>query len=211
MISDSGEGRAYITVLDDDGYLPLARAVSEQLASRARSIIIKSASVSADSWAILSHGLSEKLGQLGVRQASFIGMGAGATLAQNLALNEPRAVRSMAVIDSATRPHPSFWQRFTDALESRLPFGLPLRLGSRGFNVSSYVHRFRCPLLIVSTNRASTFIRNELQQLARLAPTAWQVDISTMDGDGQGAALAQTILAFQETPVKCPQKNAGGR
>jgi pimeloyl-ACP methyl ester carboxylesterase len=211
VISDNGGGRTYITILDDDGYLPLAQAVSEQLVQRARSVVIRSSAVNVDTWAGLSEALSVTLGQLGVRQDSLIGMGAGATLAQNLALNEPRAVRSMAVIDAAARPHPSQWQRVIDALELRLPFGLPLRLGLRGFNVSSYIHRFRCPLLIVSTKRASAFIRQELQHLACLAPTAWRVDLSAVEGEREGEALAQTILAFQETPVKCPQKNTGAR
>jgi pimeloyl-ACP methyl ester carboxylesterase len=151
------------------------------------------------------------IAELGVRQASLIGMGAGATLAQNLALTEPKMVRSMAVVDAASRPHPSRWERFVDALEARLPFGLPLRLGSAGFNVRSYVHRFRCPLLIVCTRRAGTFIRAELKQLSVLAPTAWRVDLTDIPVDEEAASFAETILSFQETPVKCPQKNSKER
>jgi len=47
--------------------------------------------------------------------------------------------------------------------------------------------------------------------LACLAPTAWRVDLGAVEGEREGEALAHTILAFQETPVKCPQKNTGAR
>jgi pimeloyl-ACP methyl ester carboxylesterase len=138
-------------------------------------------------------------------------MGAGASLAQNVALTEPKTVRSMAVVDAASRPHPSRWERVIDAIEARLPFGLPLRLGSGGFNVRSYLHRFRCPLLVVCTRRAGAFIREELRQLSILAPTAWQVDLAGVAAHEEAKAFTDTILAFQETPAKCPQKNTKER
>jgi hypothetical protein len=208
ILLDVGSGRAYITVLDDDEYLPLARSVTEQLSAKARSIVIKSRTVTVESWSSLAEQLLAVIADLGVRQASLVGMGAGATLAQNLALSEPKTVRSLAVIDAASRPHPTRWERLLDAVESRLPFGLPLRLGSTGFNVRSYVHRFRCPLLIVCTRRASLFVREELRQLARLAPTAWLVDLTDVVAEQEVKSLTETILAFQETPAKCPQKNS---
>jgi pimeloyl-ACP methyl ester carboxylesterase len=211
VLFDQGTGRAYITIVDDDCYLPLVSAVAEQIARTARSIVVKSQSITSDSWRTLSEALVSTIAQIGVRQASLIGMGAGATLAQNIALIEPKTVRSMVVVDAASRPHPSVWDRFIDALEARLPFGLPLRLGSKGFNVRSYVHRFRCPLLIVSTRRASTFIRDELKQLALLSPTAWRVDLAEIPSAEEAPFFAETVIAFQETPVKCPQKNLGER
>jgi len=207
ILFDQGTGRAYITIVDDDRYLSLVRAVSDQISRTARSIVVKSRSITSDSWRALSDSLLLTIAQVGVRQASLIGMGAGATLAQNIALIEPKTVRSMVVVDAASRPHPSSWDRFVDTLEARLPFGLPLRLGSKGFNVRSYVHRFRCPLLIVSTSRASTFIRDELRQLALLSPTAWRVDLSDTHREQEASVFAETVIAFQETPVKCPQKN----
>lgn len=207
ILFDGGSGRVYITIVDDDQYLPLARAIGERLCAKARSVVIRSESVTASSWSALSTALRALIAQLGVRQASLIGMGAGATLAQNLALTEPKTVRSMAVIDAAARPHPSRWERLIDALEARLPFGLPLRLGSNGFNVRSYLHRFRSPLLVVCTRRAGAFIREEVRQLAELAPTAWFIDLSQYNQEEESAHLAETITSFQETPVKCPQKS----
>ena len=206
VLSDKGSGRTFITIVDDESYLPFAKAVVDSLATRARSVLLQSSSVTAASWHELSEGLNETLSKLNVRQASVVGMGAGATLAQNLALSHPKMVRSLAIVDSSSRPHPTRFERIVDWFEERLPFGLPLRLGSMGFNVKAYVHRLRCPLLVIATSRASTFIREELKSLAERAPTAWKVVLSGPI-DSQIADLSDALLTFQDTPAKCPQKN----
>lgn len=207
VLSDSGSGRTFITVVDDSSYLPFATAVAEKLAKKARSVLLMSASVTAQSWEALSLELSKKLSELNVRQASLVGLGAGATLAQNLALNQPKVVRTLAIVDASSRPHPSRWERFVDWVEEHLPFGLPLRLGTQGFNVKAYLHRLRCPVLVIATGRASSFLREEVHTTALRAPTAWRVILSGPI-DSQIVELSDTLLSFQDTPAKCPQKNS---
>lgn len=206
VIADAGSGRAFITVVDEDLYLPFATAVAEKLSQRARSVVIMSPSITASSWEALSQAFGGKLAELNVRQASFVGMGAGATLVQNVALDQPKLVRSLAIVDSSSRPHPSRWERVVDWVEARLPFGLPLRLGAGGFNVKSYLHRLRCPLLVIATSNASAFIQEEAKSIALRAPTAWRVALRGTT-ESQISELTDTLLAFQETPAKCPQKN----
>lgn len=206
ILSDKGSGRTFITIVDDEAYLPFAKAVVDTLSAKARSVLLMSSSVTASSWEGLSESLSSVLTNLNVRQASVVGMGAGAALAQNLALSQPKTVRSLAIVDSSSRPHPTRWERLVDWVEEHLPFGLPLRLGSTGFNVKAYVHRLRCPLLVIATSRASAFIREELQSLASRAPTAWKISLAG-SLDSQIADLSDALLSFQDTPAKCPQKN----
>ena len=206
VLSDTGSGRTFITIVDDEAYLPFARAVVESLSAKARSVLVMSSSVTASTWEGLSEAFSAALVTLNVRQASVVGMGAGAALAQNLALAHPKTVRSLAIVDSSSRPHPSRWERVVDWVEEHLPFGLPLRLGSSGFNVKAYVHRLRCPLLVISTSRASVFIREELASLASRAPTAWKISL-TGPVERQISDLSEALLTFQDTPAKCPQKN----
>lgn len=206
VLSDQGSGRTFITIVDDEAYLPFARAVVDTLAAKARSVLLMSSAVTAASWESLSEALNGTLATLNVRQASVVGMGAGAALAQNLALSNPKTVRSLAIVDSSSRPHPTRWERCVDWIEEHLPFGLPLRLGSSGFNVKAYVHRLRCPLLVIVTSRASAFIREELHSLASRAPTAWKVALSG-PVETQIADLSEALLNFQDTPAKCPQKN----
>lgn len=208
IVSDEGTGRVFVTILDDLAYLPLAQGLAASLREKARSVLVMSAPVATDTWESLSESLAELMPSLGMKQASLIGFGAAATLAQNLALCQPKLVRTLAVIDSSTRPHPTRWERLVDHLEERLPFGLPLRLGSQGFNIKSYVHRLRCPLLVVGTPKASSFIRAELKSLAALAPTAWEAWIAGESAEAESHSLTATLLAFQDVPAKCPQKRS---
>jgi pimeloyl-ACP methyl ester carboxylesterase len=191
-------------VVDDPAYLPMVEASAGYLERSARCVVLESSAVTGTNWLSLSEQVYAQLLQLGVRQASLIGIGACATLAQSIALREPKLVRSMVVVDAATRPHPSRWERVVDAIERRLPFGLPLRLGMQGFNVRSFSHRFRCPLLLITTRRAGSFVREELRAFADLAPTAWRVDLSAVADEGR--QVAETLEAFQSTPAKCPQR-----
>ncbi len=209
VLSDTGAGRTFITIVDEQKYLPFATAVAGKLAVRARSILLMSPAVNVSSWDGLSHLFSEKLAELGIRQASLVGMGAGATLVQNVALNQPKLVRSLAIVDSSSRPHPTRWDRCIDWLEEHLPFGLPLRLGTKGFNVKAYLHRLRCPVLVIATGKASSFIQEEVRGMNLRAPTAWRVFVGGTDEE-QIAQLSDTLLSFQDTPAKCPQKNQKG-
>lgn len=206
ILADNGSGRSFITVIDDDRCAPLANAVAQRLESRARSILVKSAPVTDRNWGELTEQVAATLARLQIRQVSVVGIGAGATLAQNLALTSPKTVRSLAIIDASSRPHPRWWERYIDWLEERLPFGLPLRLGSVGFNSKAYLHRLRCPVLAITTSEASSFVREELKALAARAPTAWGVELRG-SSEEQVEALTSALLAFQDTPAKCPQKN----
>jgi len=205
--SDRGSGRAVVAVIDSSQYVELAQHLTERLSHRARAILIECHGVSDDNWPALSRTLEATLEILKVRQASFVGFGDGATIVQNIALAHPRLVRSLVFVDSTLRPHPTWWQRCVDAIEHRLPFGLPLRLGSKGFNVRSYAHRLRCPVLVVGTVRAHAFIKAELDSLGVLTPTAWRVQLTSSSPKDESAELCELVMTFQGTPAKCPQKN----
>ena len=207
VVADQGAGRSFITIIDSAEYRALGIAVTNRISQRARSILVEAPSIAAENWRDLALALEELLVSLGIRQASFVGLGAGAALAENLALENPKAVRSLVVVDSTLQPHPSRWQRIVDSIERNLPFGLPLRLGARGFNVRAYAHRLRCPLLAVQTKRASNFIRSELESLGMLAPTAWNVQLRAETGEQESIELGDLVWAFQDAPAKCPQKN----
>jgi pimeloyl-ACP methyl ester carboxylesterase len=206
VLSDQGSGRCFVAVIDSDQYADLAQDLAERLSHRARTILLRCQAVSDENWAELSRVFEATLESLKVRQASFVGFGAGAAIIQNIALETPKVARSLVVVDSTLRPHPSAWQRW-DAIERRLPFGLPLRLGSRGFNVRSYAHRLRCPVLVVGTARANSFVRAELSSLGALAPTAWLVQLESESRTGESGELSDLVVTFQDTPAKCPQKN----
>jgi pimeloyl-ACP methyl ester carboxylesterase len=207
VVSDQGSGRAFVVVFDDPAYLSLVLSIGDAIAKSARAVILQSAPVTGESWRGLADTLGAQLTELKVRQASFVGVAAGATLVQDLTLTNPKIVRTLVIIDASLRPHPSRFERALDAIEARLPFGLPLRLGSKSFNVRAFAHRLRCPMLLVSTRRASAFVCRELHALGEVAPTAWHVEVESEGFSAESAELADYVLAFQDTPAKCPQKN----
>ena len=116
VISDIGQGRVFLIIVDDLNYIALAHEIALQLSQRARVVTLLSAAVTATSWEPLSQILSELVAKLAIRQASLVGLGAGATLAQNLVLVNPKLVRTLVVIDSSSRPHPSRWERLVDRI-----------------------------------------------------------------------------------------------
>lgn len=113
------------------------------------------------------------------------------------------------MVDSPTRPHPTWVERLIDRLEEWLPFGLPLRIGAKGFNIKAYLHRLRCPVLLIATGRVGAFVRSDLQMSALRAPTAWSVSLEGSE-DEQLEQLSEALLVFQDVPAKCPQKNSKG-
>lgn len=207
VLSDIGSGRSFVTIVDDDRYSELVNSVAGQISQRARSVVLKTPPILADNWSSIAKDMADALSKLGIRQSSFIGVGSCAALAEDLALTAPKSVRSLVVIDSPLRPHPTMWERVVDALERRLPFGLPLRLGSKGFNVRSYAHRLRCPVLTVATKRATQFVKSELAALGNLAPTSWHISLRGITDADQARELCDIVVGFQDTPAKCPQKN----
>ena len=152
VILDQGSGRSFVVVFDDPNYSELAQAVAAAIAGRARTVVIQSDPITGDSWSNLADTLAALLVDLKIKQGSFVGLAAGATLVQNLALNSPKLVRTLVVIDASLRAHPTRFERTLDALESRLPFGLPLLLGSNSFNITAFAHRLRWLILLVSTD-----------------------------------------------------------
>lgn len=208
VISDAGSGRSFVVVFDDPAYSDFAKAIAAAIADRARAVVVQSDRITGDSWRDLSSALANLLVELRIKQGSFVGLAAGAALVQNLALENPKLVRTLVIVDASLRAHPSKFERVLDSVESRLPFGLPLRLGSKSFNIRAYAHRLRCPMLLVSTERASGFVTRELRDLGLVAPTAWYVALSDSDAQGSEASeLADLVLTFHDTPAKCPQKN----
>lgn len=204
-LSDQGEGRSFIILFDDSSHLGLIESTAKSLGTKCRVLVFRSAEVSHVNWEVLSAALPELLTAEKIRQASFLCFGASANLVESLLLTEPKAVRTLVVVDAPSRPHPSTWDRLVDKVERFLPLGLPLRLGTVGFNVQAYLHRVRCPLLVVTTPKAGAFLQGDAEGVALSAPTAWRI-VLTDEQLSQGL-LSETIVQFQDTPAKCPQKN----
>ena len=204
VLSELGQGRAFI-LLREKGSYPLADALLAPLAERARVLLLECEAVSAAGWKSLGESLLRTLQERGIRQASFVGFGAGSALVQDLALRELKLVRTLVLVDAETRPHATRLDRVIDRLEQFFPLGLPLRARGRWFDVRPFLHRLRCPTLVVTTPQATAHSRAEAVVFAKQLPTGWSVELSAGE---EAAQLCAHLLRFQDVSAKCPQRRA---
>ena len=167
-------------------------------------VVLETDPITDNNWLEVVQGFEQALQKLSVRQCALVGFGAAGALVQYLVLTSPKLVRSIILVDSAFRPHPTSFSRFVDRIENALPLGLPLRAPERGFDAKPFAQRIRCPALIVLTDNVSPFIHSQAHELARRIPSAWVVSLGSPD---QVTQFGELLDAFEGVPVKCPQKN----
>jgi pimeloyl-ACP methyl ester carboxylesterase len=200
--SEAGTGRTFILLVERP-QCEDAQALHLELARKTRSLVVESAQVLSSNWPILTQELLDFILEKGLRQITFVAWGAAATLVMNVALLEPKLVRSMVVIEAGMRPRWTWFTRCIDWLEKFLPLGLPLRLRSEEFDARSLLQRIRCPVLVVTSARSSEFLKEQADEMLGRLPTAWRVHLPAANSQFE---LCRTILEFQEVPAKAPQR-----
>ena len=205
ILQDRGQGRPYIAFFENrDHYQEYLRNFKEFELKSSRTIIFECNPLSDLNWNNSYLELTKTLDNLKIKQAAFITFGATCTLIQNLALQDLKSVRTIVFIDATCRPHPSKLMRIADKIEDSLPLGLPLRMQNQSFDAKPFLHRIRCPVLVVITDKASGYQREQAAVLAAGLPSAWSVEVKDSFDLGE---FARMIEDFQEVPVKCSQKN----
>jgi hypothetical protein len=204
LIAESGSGRSFIIIYEENDHSDLAGALFEALQKTSRALLIAAPRIDDNNWQSLTKLLLDLLEIKGIRQASFVSFSDASALVMNISLQDLKLVRTLVLVDAATRPHPSLFSRMIDRLERFLPLGLPMRSYSKGFDAKSFLQRIRCPVLVVTTQRASLFILKEAEILMSSLPSAWYCKLDTIDEVGQ---LNIQVMEFQKVPAKCPQKN----
>lgn len=203
ILADNGTGRAFVVLFESGAYAAAARALFEALAGKTRALLCQSATVSDNNWQALSVSLESALAAAGIRQSSFISFGPASSLVQNLCLRDIKQVRGAVFIDASGRPHPTRTSRIIDAIESKLPIGLPFRSRLPGFDGRSFLQRIRCPVLVISSSRASSYQKEQAHMISRALPTSWYLELKS----GEEALLTDKILEFAQLPAKRPMKN----
>ncbi len=155
--------------------------------------------------------LLAELGVLRLKRITLVASEDGANVAQALCLLDPKLFRRAVLIDPRSRVHPTFMEQFIDKVESYLPVGLPFRASGRGFNSRPFLHRIRCPILVLISKTASLFSQSESEYIAKKIPNCYLVKLETAVSISDGSSFADEILKllseFQETSPKRPQKN----
>lgn len=207
VLRDSGQGRPFILLYESGIYQALAERLCNALATRTRSILIETDEINDRVWSTLTERLGAVLGELGLRQASFVTFGAAGTILQCLALADMRAVRTAILIDASTRPHPGWFLRILDRIERFMPMGLPFRSTDKGFDGRSALQRMRFPTLVVNSPLATPYLKSQGSVLLNGLPTAWYGELVPGDYVNELTALA---MNFEQVPAKRPQKSVRG-
>lgn len=223
VTSDTGKGRVFVLLHEHAQYISYVRELVRVLENSARVVLLEVPVVDQQNWKALGAALVTTCEGRAIRQASFLGFGAAATIVQEVALNVLKLVRTLVLVDATTRAHPSWCQRFSDRVEEFLPLGLPLRLRGLGFDGKPYLHRLRCPALVVCSRAATIFERAQAELLADRLPTAWRIELGRSDlgpipkqqlagahNINEELQLAELVREFSETPARCPQRAQRG-
>ncbi|MCO6430398.1 MAG: alpha/beta hydrolase [Deltaproteobacteria bacterium] len=209
VLKKGGKGRSFVILHEQNRYFEFSNALFETLTSpdsvsQSKALLLSTEPITNSNWLVLSNSFRELINSEGLRQASFISFGAASSITLHLALQELKLVRSLILVDSATRPHPTLFSRIIDKLESFLPLGLPLRSLSKGFDAKSFLQRVRCPVLVVNSAACGAYLRAQAQVFHKELPTGWLYQIA---GNDDVRELTSMVLDFQKVPAKAPQKN----
>ena len=207
MVNDQGQGRTFVFLQEVGQYHDFAAQSATLLGARVRTLTIECQTITPSNWLELASQVLALLQEQKVRQCAFIGFGAAAALVQHLVLTVPKLIRSITLVDATFRPHPTSFQRIVDWFERILPLGLPLRLKNTDFDAKPFAQRIRCPALIVLSEVASPFLRDQAYAIAQRIPSAWVVSLG--GGSGDVDEFCALLSDFETVPVKCPQKNRG--
>ena len=200
VISDSGKGRAFVTLREEGSNFDI---VDDSFIAKTRSIVLETPKISESNWKIVTESLENTLSQNKVRQTIVIGNEATTAIAQNFYLRNPKLVRSLVFFNPVTRPNPTSFEKFTQSVEKKLPLGLPLRSASKGFDSKSFLHRMRCPILLFLLKSSSTYYKEQASMMEKGLTTAWLHEVVNIESEDTKTIIRE----FVDIPVKCPQKN----
>ncbi len=146
-----------------------------------------------------------------LKRITLIGIEDGASVVQALTILEPRLIRRAVLVNPNSRVNPTFFSRAIDWIEKFLPVGLPFRAVTKEFDSRPFVHRIRCPILIVTTPSENFYRVRESEYLANKIPNCYLVKTEGayfQDGNSDfSQEFVKLFDEFQKSPVKRPQKN----
>jgi len=209
-----GKGRFFIILQPEKEYTDAAEILFNALPETYSVVLIKIQEIKVNSWLRSVQQLQELIDSEGLRHFHLLAFGEASVFPEWYYLQNPKMLRSIVLVDPVSRILPNTngfgaslkysWKYLVDLIEKHLPLGLPLRGVSGAFDSSAYLHRLRCPVLVVSSPGATQGQSREASSLAIKLPTAWHKESPTQDGT---KALPLLALDFLNVPARCPQKS----
>ncbi|MCB0317120.1 MAG: hypothetical protein KDD56_00080 [Bdellovibrionales bacterium] len=208
VIENKGTGRSFIILHEAGRYVEFSHQVTDVLALKSKVLRIEINTVNENNWELLTGEVEKCLDAESVKQTSIVAFGSASTIAQHFTLLNQKKIRSLILVDAETRPHPGRVTKIIDWLENKLPLGLPLRSNSNAFDGKPFLQRIRCPVMIVLSPDANSYLLSESESLLEKLPISWKSVLKAKNGAEELALLASE---FQDVRAKCPQKAKAAR
>lgn len=158
-------------------------------------------------WQRVIASIEEQLVRLKIRLCTVMGIGEGTVVAQYLAITHPKICQSLVLVDPVFQLSATLLGRFTSWVEAVLPLGLPLRIGSDQFVSAPFLHRIRCPTLVLVSPEVSAVAGREMVAMARRIPNAWYQVLNIEGREEQYRDLIQSFLLVRN---RHPMRRAVG-
>lgn len=209
---DVGTGRS-IVIIDCPAANPnklnnRANTLSEALSGSLRVVELEvQPPASGAEWRLIAREIEEQLSRLGIRLCTVVGVGEGTVIAQHLAISHPKLCQSLVLVNPVFQLSETLLSRLAAWVESALPLGLPLRIGSDQFVSAPFLHRLRCPTLVLVSTEISAAAARVMVSMARRIPNAWYQMLTAEKTDEQLIHLVQTFLPVRN---RHPMRRAAG-
>lgn len=199
---DEGKGRTLVFLHEER--LESPQDALQHLSAQNRLIHLVTKDVTPTNWEQISNAVSEVFENKQLRQVSFVCLEHASVIALHRSLDEGKFVRSLVLYHPISSPHPNWATRAAEYIEEKLPLGLPLRTLQPGFHAPSFLHRVRCPTVVLLREHASTQISEQAHMMAQSIPTAWLVTMGQQEN--LYSKIEEVVEDMSAVPVKCPQK-----
>ncbi len=207
FIQDAADHSSVLLIVPVAGISPdQARLLAKELAHKFRILVYDGPLPGVGNVYQFSAALQERLTKRYVKRSTILAAGSACNVAQAIAVTNPGSVRRLALVDPQSRMFPTFFTKAIDWLESHLPLGLPLRPTNEDFDSRPFLHRLRCPVLIVNTPEAGIVLRSEAAAMHRRIPNAVLANLRPAASSYQHE-LGELVKDLLQRPVKRPQKN----
>ena len=155
-----------------------------------------------------SEVLLSQIEKLSLKRINLIGFYQGANIVQALTILSPRLFRRVVLIDPMARVSPSLKTKIIDFIEKYLPVGLPFRASTKEFDSRPFLHRIRCPVVVLKSPDASFYTQAESDYIASKIPNCYLVSLKEkIIPKNFSDEFLSIVKDFNQSPVKRPQKN----
>jgi hypothetical protein len=154
-------------------------------------------------WEQTSSQLESALAERGLRHCPIIGIGESALIVHHFAVFRPKICQSIILIDPVFHLAVTRLTRLVNWLERILPLGLPLRVGTDSFISAPFLHRIRCPTLVINSGEEGIEQEEAISSMTRRIPNGW---FRRLGREAPEADLIESISSFLPIRHRYPMR-----